>query len=491
MMLLNDLLHRIRLAWAWIVAQFLGSAILVAIAVGWTRIPEKHLWQVMLTLLVPPLLLIAVFVLQAGTIRRLLHDEHPRAPLAWGAASLLAWIAIVWLGWSILDWCDGQISLWASYLNSKSPASLRAHLLTYDHLQHWMTILESVLRWIVLPGELVPFAVVSACHGWRLPLSRPLRILFNWRWWLGVAAAALLAVRVSHRLFLGAPHGTVHAQIYRVVFKLLLAWLLPVLCWVLLLAWSGVLYARQPEPDETSIDREIFAHLRTNGKWVAAVFGWMVLSVLGEVLSAATSGSRFVSIPVALVLILLAIVIFVVFVRSLMPGEAGRARIIWCALSELLWIAVATAISLVLTLWHSPFGTWVAGDVVAPALLIPLAAASAVWALRIPLKRIGHVVLDWQWWLGILWAVFTADLLPWLISAALTSAEETRSLWNIALVGLLGGTLGAGATCILLALFAVLLVRRSPEAQALVPIALTGGLSDKSAAAVVEPPAES
>ena len=55
---LKDLFHRLRLSWRWVLAQFVGIALFFAVGLAWTRLPEKHLWQVALSPLIPVLLAI-------------------------------------------------------------------------------------------------------------------------------------------------------------------------------------------------------------------------------------------------------------------------------------------------------------------------------------------------------------------------------------------------------------------------------------------------
>ena len=251
---MNDLLHRLRSSMSWVGAQFWGMPLLVLAGIGFTRLPDKYAWQVFLSLLVPALLLAGFLFLQAGTMRRLLGEERDRTPLLWGALMLLAWAIVAWVAWAILDWCDDQIPTWAGYLNSRAPAHWRATLFTFAHLTHWMTITEWVLRWIIVPGKVIPFALVSAVTGWRLPVSRVLRVLWSWRWWPAVLVAAILGAAVPKHFFAGLPYGTVHHQVWTVIFKLGATYLLAVISWVLLLAWGAVLLTRQaplPEGDGT------------------------------------------------------------------------------------------------------------------------------------------------------------------------------------------------------------------------------------------------
>lgn len=244
----KDLFHRLRLSWRWILAQFAGIALFIVVGLAWTRLPEKHLWQVAPSLLIPVLLAISILELQAGAMRKLADDDGKRVKLVWGAAALLVWAAMFCAAWAVLDWCDDQIPLWASYLNSRAAANLRAALFTYDHIQHWLKIVEWVLRWVIVPGKIIPYAMATAMRGWRLQWCRVLRILWSWRWWPAVVMAALVGVWLPGHFFAGLPHGTVSEQMWHVGLKLAATYLLGVGCWVLVLGWLAVLFGRQQRP---------------------------------------------------------------------------------------------------------------------------------------------------------------------------------------------------------------------------------------------------
>ena len=175
---------------------------------------------------------------------------------AWllGAATLLVWVAVFWACWLILDWCDDQIPMWAGYLNSQVSANSRARVFTYEHIQLWLAVIVWILRWIAVPAKVIPYAMCSAQWGWRIPLRRVLRLLWNWRWWLAVALAALIGVALPGRFFGGEPQGTVAHQVWAVVLKLVGTYLLGVICWVLLLAWAAALFVRTQRGAKASDD---------------------------------------------------------------------------------------------------------------------------------------------------------------------------------------------------------------------------------------------
>ena len=251
---LVELFRRLRSNLGWVAAQFVLTLALILIGLAWTRLPDKHVWQVALTLLVPLLLAISALELEAGTMRALAADDGRCVKLVFGAMALLVWVALYWACWAVLDWCDDQIPTWASYLNSQASAGERATVLTYEHLQKWFTVAEWVLRWIIVPGKIVPYAIASAQWGWRIPFRKIIRLLLNWRWWPAVVLAALVSVIVPGHFFAGLPNGSVAHQIWAVAFKLVASYVLILGCWVLLLAWAAVLLGRSASGAEQGGD---------------------------------------------------------------------------------------------------------------------------------------------------------------------------------------------------------------------------------------------
>jgi len=250
---LMELWRRLWGARGWVAAQFGGTLLLILLGLGWTRLPDRHAWQVVLSLLIPVLLAISALELEAGTVRGLADDDGKRVKLVWGAGTLLVWVAVGCAAWALLDWCDDQIPLWAGYLNSQAAPHERATVFSYAHMVRLLGFLEWVARWVVVPAKLIPFGAASSQWGWHLPWRRVMRMLWNWRWWLGVVAAALVGVWLPGRFFAGEPHGTVSAQVWSVGLKLVAAYVLAVLSWVLVLGWVATLFGRQRPPMEEAL----------------------------------------------------------------------------------------------------------------------------------------------------------------------------------------------------------------------------------------------
>jgi hypothetical protein len=252
--------RRLLRARLWAALQFVGIAVFIAIGLVWTRIPEKNAFEVALTLLVPLLVAAGFLALQAMYLRSLLREpetpEQPEVPLVLGALTLLLWIAIGWILSNFLDRFDANTDAWSMYLNSRFDPDYRARVLTYEHISRWLGYAGWFLRWVLVPGVLLPLGCTALFGLRRAPWRHVFRIWIAWRWWLMVLILALIGDVLPKHFFGGDPKGSVQAQIWRVILKFIAAYLVSVLCWVVALAWSAALVigvggapvASAPEP---------------------------------------------------------------------------------------------------------------------------------------------------------------------------------------------------------------------------------------------------
>jgi hypothetical protein len=158
---------------------------------------------------------------------------------------------------------------------------------------------------------------------------------------------------------------------------------------------------------------ELFKRLCLSRGWVGAQFGWVlpwiwiniaVLYLEGiqawpERLSEGLGGSD------SILVMIVALVVQAGMLRSLMSNDAKRVRLVWGSLALLLWgMLYLIAISMQETYLPGQIWQWLLAWVVAPVILFPFAAASAVYGWRLPWRRVLRVVLAWRWWLGVLLA---------------------------------------------------------------------------------------
>lgn len=277
--LIRDGWRRFRRAWGWVLGEYVGLAVLIALGLAWTRVPEKYGWQVALTLVLPVVVLAAFLWLQAGLIRGFsapgwsaeetaekevdeAHDKEdaenarPKwVPIAWGATTLLLWLAIGWLLWELLDTFDGHVFDWSAYLNSKFGPNARAHWASYANLSRDLSWAGWALRWVVVPGLLIPLGCGSAAWGIiRLPWRRAMRQWVSWKWWPLVILWAVIGEAWPQTWFESQPYGSVHAQVWRVMLKMAAAYLLAVTSWMELLGWGAMLLNPRPR---TRMDEQV------------------------------------------------------------------------------------------------------------------------------------------------------------------------------------------------------------------------------------------
>lgn len=431
--LLADAWKRLLRSWLWAALQLAGLALLIGLGIVWTRLSEKNVWQVFLTLLVPVLIVAGFLALQAGTIRAAWRGgETKPVRLVWGAATLLVWLVIGWMLWMWLDKFDGHISEWASYLNSRFDAGSRSHWATDEHVANWLTKAEWLLRWLVAPGLLLPLGSSAVFGVRRLPWRRVLRVWIDWRWWLVGLALVLLGKAWPGTFFDADPAGTVRAQVWHVVLKVTGAYVLGVLCWLVALVWSQTLVA-----GETEINAErsetLFACLRASKKWM---FGWTCLITASisfdlavDALPEKLQSSGWLIASGGILLSVVALVLQIGMIRAMTRKEAAPVRLIWAVLSLLLWLAIAIGSWLLLSGWKHEFLGGFLGWFVVPGLLMPWFVASARWGLKLQFRRVMRVMFNWRWWLGLVIAMLVGIVLPGAIKTAFSAGRSTSNAW--------------------------------------------------------------
>lgn len=466
----KEMLRRMGGAKGWIGAQFWATLLIVLAGVGWTRLPDRHAWQVGLSILLPLVLLAALLLLQAGTMRKLAGSDsesaRPQVRLAWGTLTLLVWVLLVWLAWLLLDWCDDRVFLWAAYLNSQAPRHVRVTLFSYPHLINWISLVLWIVRWIVLPAKLIPLAMASAQWGWRLPCGRLVRALLNWRWWLAVLAAALAGVALPAHLFAGLPHGSLAHQVWVVVLKVAGAYFLAIVCWVLLLGWAATLLARQAEPAEHALDTQLLDRLYAGRLWIAGLAIWTLFSFLSDVvtdhLPGSLKASGWIAVPLLVVLLVSLVFLEVALMRSMIGPDEKQASVVAGTLMPLVWTlpgvaaliviaAPAVSDSLRLLYWAAIFG-----------VLIPFFAASAEWGARLPWRRVLRVPADWRWWLGVVAAVVVGAAIPNLFVPDAGSGIDPRQTEIYWLRKAFSDVVTLASWIFLMGWYAVLLGRTKP-----------------------------
>lgn len=245
--------------------QFFSAAMILIVAAFWLHIPDSYWWQLLFQLVLALLLIVAVLVLQGGTLNYYADTvEDPKTSLAAAlkkAARLqhlfafALWVAIFYLVLYFVDKLDDYQYEFPGYLRSEFPAWLR-RLLTESAMNNLYEAFVGFLRWILVPGLLLPMGLLCANTGLRgfTKFQSWGRSLRNVAYWIGLILAALIGVYCTDKILDWRLHPDAPAVTKEgiwLAFRLLIAALLALLSWF----WVCALLARsyfRPDPSAAS-----------------------------------------------------------------------------------------------------------------------------------------------------------------------------------------------------------------------------------------------
>lgn len=239
------------ISWRLWLAQFAANILVFLLFVWWLRLPDAHWWQLLFGFLLVLAAAAAALVLHGGTLDffQTAH-ESKEAQLAtafkkaWRHLPALALWAVIFL---FLQWLLGRLDQYAislpGYLRSEFPAWLR-RVISEPRLDSFYSGSVWLLRWVVLPGLLLPFALFCAETGFRgfLAFADWRRTARSLSYWIVLLFAALLAVWSTQALMswkLDPRTATLQAEETSLFFRLLFAYLLGIFCWLLACSMLG------------------------------------------------------------------------------------------------------------------------------------------------------------------------------------------------------------------------------------------------------------
>lgn len=229
----------------WLV-QFIANPILFLVFAGWLLLPVSNAWYVFLNGLVAVLIVASVIALHGGTIDFLydksrgdsasIQTSFLRA-LRHAAAILVCAIVLFYL-WKLVDAATDYNEVVAAYIRSTLPVFLRRHI-SLAFLEGAFEWISFVLRWIVVPGLILPDVVQAAHLGFRGFGKAGFHIwrktLWNLWYWVIVTLAALLGVYATQKI-MGMPpdfrHSTIHTETASLIFRMFIAYILGLLAWM-------------------------------------------------------------------------------------------------------------------------------------------------------------------------------------------------------------------------------------------------------------------
>ncbi len=243
-------------SWRLWLLQFLANAALVLVFVWWLHISEAHWWNLLFSLLLIFLIVAVALALHGGTLIYFQSAHRDRAALlrpAFRRAFTHLPAIFVWaLFFFFLRYWIGRLDDYTytlpGYLRSEFPAWLR-RMISEPRLDSIYSGLVSLLRWVILPGLLLPFALFSADRGFRglIAFRDGRRTLRSLGYWITLVVAAILGVWCVEAIMgwtLDPKTATLPAEETSLAFRLLFAYLLGIFAWLLTCSVLGRHVAR-------------------------------------------------------------------------------------------------------------------------------------------------------------------------------------------------------------------------------------------------------
>lgn len=220
-----------------------GNALLMLAAMSGLLLPDSHIWQVLLSLLLAVGLLCGVLLWNASAMRHL-RSATPSIPLWQGALLLGFFVMLAAVACFAAGLPLATVELRAGYWNSQMPAALR-HALPYQRLIALQQFASIATRSVLVPAILLPFAMESAAFGLgKAALHRGLRCVASLQHWV-VAILALGTIRtIVPTIAAWHPAHSVSGETVSALLRLGLAGVLTITCGVLLLCVDAELLSR-------------------------------------------------------------------------------------------------------------------------------------------------------------------------------------------------------------------------------------------------------
>jgi hypothetical protein len=245
---LRDALSLSLKSWRLWIVQFAGNAIIVALFVGWLRVPEAHWWQLIFQALLILALLAAVLVLHGGTLTYFQSAHENRAAQLVPAfqkalkhiAALAVCVFIVHIPWALSGHLYNYQTSFPGYLRSGFPAWLR-RMISEPALDNTYTFLLFVLRWVILPGLLLPFLLFCAERGFRgfvafRDWGKTVRSL---AYWIALVVAVIVGVYFVEIVMGWHRPSTLRGELASFGMRQLLAYLLALFSWLFVASMLG------------------------------------------------------------------------------------------------------------------------------------------------------------------------------------------------------------------------------------------------------------
>lgn len=236
----------------WLI-QFIGNPLLFLLFAGWLLIPVANTLYIILNALVAILLIAATATLHGGTLNYFSeNDTSLYAPLKKtflralrNVVPILICAAVLFLLWMLMDKFDGLQETFPTYLRSTLSASTRKHI-SVSTLTNIFGAAAFALRWILMPGLILPFAAAgsnSGFHGLAVGGFRRMKnAIGSFSYWLILTLAAIVGVYATETILDLTPNfatSTYHHELFSLVIRLVISYTLALIAWMVICSVVG------------------------------------------------------------------------------------------------------------------------------------------------------------------------------------------------------------------------------------------------------------
>ena len=247
----------------WLV-QLIVNPILFAVFVGWLLLPVSNGWFVFLNFLVIATFVAGVVALHGSTLNYQYGQGRGESVLIRASilralrnsAAILVCALVLYALWKLVDVASNYSDLLASYLRSLLPVFLRRHI-SLAFLMGAFEWLIFALRWIVVPGLILPDFLQATGHGFRGFGKRGFSVwrntVSNLWYWLVLVIAALLGVVATQKIMAMTgdfKHSTPTSETASLIFRLVISYILGLSAWMVTCSVVGRLGGRLVGPTQ-------------------------------------------------------------------------------------------------------------------------------------------------------------------------------------------------------------------------------------------------
>jgi len=234
--------------------QFLGNAVILLLYAGWLRLPEAHWWDLLLNVVVLLLAIVGALVLHGGTLNYFTRAHADRTALLMPnfktalkhSLAIALWALVFFFLCFQADKLGDYAYTFPGYLRSELPSWLRKHTSANGFTSVYDFVVGFIL-WIILPGLLLPAALLAANQGFRglARLREWRRVLRRVSYWVVLMLAVIPAEIVIMLLLewkMNPATATLRGEEISLVLRLLACYVIALFAWLWVCSMVGRVY---------------------------------------------------------------------------------------------------------------------------------------------------------------------------------------------------------------------------------------------------------